>query len=29
VYGRVRRRIDGERLLQAVTVFFAITCSSS
>ena len=24
VYGRVRRRIDGERLLQAVTVFFAI-----
>jgi AAA family ATP:ADP antiporter len=24
VYSRVRRRIDGERLLQAVTVFFAI-----
>ncbi|MCU0259270.1 MAG: hypothetical protein MUF56_09645, partial [Solirubrobacteraceae bacterium] len=24
VYGRVRRRIDGERLLQAVTVFFAL-----
>ncbi len=24
VYGRVRRRIDGERLLRAVTVFFAL-----
>jgi AAA family ATP:ADP antiporter len=24
VYGRVRRRIDGERLLQAVTAFFAL-----
>jgi AAA family ATP:ADP antiporter len=24
VYGRVRRRLDGERLLQAVTAFFAI-----
>src|SRR5215213_6499505 len=25
LYGYIRRRIDGERLLQAVTAFFAVT----